>query len=299
MMKAVKGPGFVGLACASAAVGLGIVYLFAAGAPSRHIAINLAALVVGLAAYTTIVVPQWRLGAAEKAVLPALGLIVLATALLGTPVEGAARWVALGPLSLQVSLIVLPAMVVLFARRPDPAGVAGIAVAALGLALQPDRAMAGALAAGIAAAALYRREPAVLIALAAAAVGFAATLMQPDNLPATPWVDQIFYSSFDVHPAAGLAVIAGSVLLLIPGLVGGARRPAGLAFAALWLAIVVAAALGNYPTPVVGYGGSAILGYLLSLSLMSRARRTAGREAVSRDSSAEERDGGSLSATLT
>lgn len=27
----------------------------------------------------------------------------------------------------------------------------------------------------------------------------------------------------------------------------------------------MAAALGNYPTPIVGYGGSAIIGYVLSL----------------------------------
>jgi hypothetical protein len=27
----------------------------------------------------------------------------------------------------------------------------------------------------------------------------------------------------------------------------------------------MAAALGNYPTPIVGYGGSAIIGYALSL----------------------------------
>jgi hypothetical protein len=32
--------------------------------------------------------------------------------------------------------------------------------------------------------------------------------------------------------------------------------------------MVGAAALGNYPTPLVGYGGSAILGYALSLSVM-------------------------------
>jgi hypothetical protein len=29
--------------------------------------------------------------------------------------------------------------------------------------------------------------------------------------------------------------------------------------------VIVAAALGNYPTPLVGYGGSAIIGYVVSL----------------------------------
>jgi len=289
----------VGLACAAGAVGLGTVYLGLADAPVRHIAINLAALAVGLAAYATIVMPKWRLGRAQGAVLPALGLALLATALLGTPVEGAARWVALGPLNLQVSLIVIPAMVVLFARRPDAAGTVGLTVAALALALQPDRGMAGALVAGIAAVALARREPEVLIALVAAAAGFAATLLQPDNLPAMPWVDQVYYSSFDVHPVAGLAVIGGSLVLLVPALAGAQQRAVGLAFGALWLAIIAAAALGNYPTPLVGYGGSAIVGYLLSLSLMPRAGSTEGLGEASSASSDDDRDGSALSVGLT
>ena len=55
-------------------------------------------------------------------------------------------------------------------------------------------------------------------------------------------------------------------------------------FGVTWLGMVVAAALGNYPTPVVGYGGSAILGYALSLSLMPiEARSTAAAKARSQD----------------
>ena len=38
------------------------------------------------------------------------------------------------------------------------------------------------------------------------------------------------------------------------------RRSFGIA----WLAVAVFAIIGNYPTPLVGYGSSAILGYFLS-----------------------------------
>ncbi len=41
-----------------------------------------------------------------------------------------------------------------------------------------------------------------------------------------------------------------------------------LACGACWAAIVVAAAVGAYPTPVVGYGGGAILGYFLCLAAL-------------------------------
>jgi hypothetical protein len=84
-----------------------------------------------------------------------------------------------------------------------------------------------------------------------------------------PFVDQIFYTSFAVHPLAGFAVVAGTVLMLVPAIAGyfcdSDHRPIYATFGAVWLAVILAAALGNYPTPLVGYSGSAILGYLISL----------------------------------
>ena len=75
--------------------------------------------------------------------------------------------------------------------------------------------------------------------------------------------------------------------------------PTYAAFGAVWLAVILAAALGNYPTPLVGYSGSAILGYLLSLlGLPPRpAIRSIGRDGAAR-SEADER-GAKLRAGLT
>jgi hypothetical protein len=103
------------------------------------------------------------------------------------------------------------------------------------------------------------------------------TLARADALPAVPYVDGILLGSFGVHPAAGVAVVGGAMLLLAPALAGIVRDPARRAvhasFGAAWLAVIGAAALGNYPTPLVGYGGSAILGYALSLLALPRVAR--------------------------
>jgi hypothetical protein len=232
---------------------------------------NVAAWLVGLAAYATVTLPNWRIEGLRPWLPTVLGLVLLAATLAGTPVEGAARWVSIGPLNVQASLVVLPVVAILFARAPDVLGVAGIALTAFALSLQPDRAMAGALAASLAILALLRRDRLSLAAFGMAAASFLVTLALPDRLPAVPFVDQIFTSSFDVHPLAGVAVLIGAGLLLVPPLLGlrdAQERSASAVFAAAWLAIMVAAALGNYPTPVVGYGGSAILGYFLSLAVL-------------------------------
>lgn len=108
-----------------------------------------------------------------------------------------------------------------------------------------------------------------MIAAGAAISGFVASMLQADVQPAMPYVDQILYSSFDVHPLAGMAVFAGAALMIMPSIIGGLydieRLETYAVFGIVWLAVIVAAALGNYPTPLVGYGGSAIIGYVVSL----------------------------------
>lgn len=264
-------PRTIGLACAVAATFLGIFYLAAAGAPARAIVVNLAALALGLVA----------LGGVDKAALrdrgwsglavALLGSSLLATAWFGASADGASRWIWIGPLSVQVSLVVLPFMLVTFARHRDPLGTAGIALAAAALAIQPDRAMAGVLALGLAALAASRRDVPSLAASLAALAAFAITLVKPETQSAVPYVDQILFTAFGVNPLAGAAVLLGACILVLPAIAGRVRDPANgsayLVFGALWIGCIAAAALGNYPTPVVGYGGSAILGYVLSLSV--------------------------------
>jgi acetyl esterase/lipase len=284
-------PRIVGVMSAIAAVGLGLAYLAAAGAPAIYLGVNLGALAVGLALLAVSVRVAPMAGRWSGMEILAIALVLLATALFGHSVEGAARWFALGPFFVQTSLIVLPLMVIRFARCPSLLATAGIGVAAIALALQPDRAMAGVLLAGLAALALLRFDRFVGAALACAAVAFIVTLARPDALPAVPYVDQVFWSAFDVHPLAGAGVWMGAALLLAPAVAGWSaereEQAPVIVFGAVWLTVVLSAALGNYPTPVVGYGASAIMGYLLCLSalptsaavrLPTRAGRTGARD---------------------
>jgi hypothetical protein len=289
---AIRSPRLVGVACAIGAVALGLGHMAAAGAPGRYLVINAAALGVGLTLLGLFGGALFAERSWTSAAIAAMAGALLATALSGDSVEGATRWVRLGGLSLQPSLILLPVMLVAFARSRNELATAGI-VAAAALAIQPDRAMAGMLAAGLAVLAVLRPDRLVLAALGASLAGFAVTLARPDRLPAAAHVEGVLYSSFEVHLLAGLAVILGLALLLVPAVIGWFRDPAGrdqyAAFGAVWLAAILAAALGNYPTPLVGYGASAIIGYALSLVALPKPagfRRGAGSLAATGESGA-------------
>lgn len=254
----------VGL-CAIGTTGLGVGYMAIGGAPLGYPLRNVAALAIGFLALGILThVPRSRWLGAEPIAL-ALGLALLATSVFGIAHDGATRWISIGGLSIQPSLILMPVLVIGYARTRSRLSTLGVILAAAALALQPDRAMAGALAAGVAVLAMLRPERNVLTALLATLAGCVAALLQPDVQPAMPYVDRILFTAFAVHPLAGLMVVGGSGLLLVPALAAWRRDPGYAVFGAVWFAIVLAAGLGNYPTPLVGYGGSAIIGYLLGL----------------------------------
>lgn len=270
----VRNPRTLGISCAVGAVLLGAAYLVAAGAPVRYLVINIAALSIGLvllAIGDRISFATRRLGSVMAL---AAAAALLATAVFGEQVDGAARWVRLGPIIVQPSLILLPPMIVAFARSRDALSTLAMILMAAGLGVQPDRAMAGVLAMAMAVLAVRQPDRLTLTALAGSVGGLAAALGQADRLPAVPYVDQILYSSFQVHPLAGAAVLAGSLLLVLPAIFGwradAIHRDAYIALGALWSAAIIAAALGNYPTPLVGYGGSAIIGYVLCLTILPK-----------------------------
>ena len=254
---------------------IGLAYLIVSGAPLTMVVVNGGAIVVGI-----LLAPSVRLAArATDRVVTATALIgafiLLGTAIFGYAIEDARRWLLIGPFFIQTSLILLPLIAICFARVQNFRTVLAVCVAAFAMAAQPDRAMAAMLFVAVVIVGVMRANR-----LTVSAALFAATLLLPDRLPAVPFVDQILWSAFDISLWVGLALWAGCLLLVCPIVFvpKPERSTLHYVFASCWLTLIAAAAMGAYPTPIVGYGASAIIGYFLSLIfLQPRAR---GRMAV-------------------
>jgi len=262
--------------CATVSVALGAAYMYAAGAPSYYLLVNVSALAAGLLAASLVrsalVLNQQVVGTFTVAV----GLVLLATALVGHGVDGASRWVRIAGISFQPSLILLPLVMVLFAGNRYWLSSTGLLLAGAALAFQPDRAVAGALTAGLAVLWVYRRDAWVTLSLAGASCGFAATLVRDDHVPPAPFVEHVVQSAFAFDALYGLAIVVALVIPLIPAIVGvvtGTEDVVEYAvFGTTWLALIAFALGGNYPTPLAGYGTSGIVGYCLSSALLVRRR---------------------------
>ena len=265
-----------GVACAIAATMLGLAYLAMAGAPDRYLIVNATALLIGLVMMAA-VARGWRglTPMVEVAIGGIIAALLLATSVAGVHVDGATRWVAIGPLILQPALILLPLLILAFAHLPRRAMLAIVLIAAAAIALQPDRQCAGALCAATFVLALITRDQTHRLAAIGTGLAFAVALWRPDSVPPVLMVERVLYDAFDIGPAAGLAVWIGVALLPLPALAvmseRETQRGAAAAFAAFWIGVVLAALLGNYPTPLVGYGASAILGYLIGLPWLNRS----------------------------
>ncbi len=250
--------------------------MYAAGAPSYYLLVNFSALAAGLLGASFVrsarVVNRRVVGTLTVAV----GLVLLATALVGHRVDGASRWVRIAGISFQPSLMLLPLVMVLFAAHRYWLSSIGLLIAGAALAVQPDRAVAGALTAALAVQWVYRRDAWVTLSFVGASCAFAATLVRDDHVPPAPFVEHVVQSAFAFDALYGLAIVVALIFQLIPAIAGVVAEKENVmeyaAFGTTWLALIAFALGGNYPTPLAGYGTSGIVGYCLSAGLLVRRR---------------------------
>ncbi|WP_438728379.1 hypothetical protein ACR9YC_13130 [Parasphingorhabdus sp. DH2-15] len=246
---------------------IGLTYLSASGAPQTMIIVNIAATLLGiiLAIGAILSIRMTKRFAILAALIASLTL--LATALFGYAIEDARRWILMGPFFVQTSLILLPSIALCFARSQNLWTLLAICAAGLAVAIQPDRAMAAMLSGTAIIICCKKASSMTITAAIFCSIAFMATLLQPDRLPAVPFVDHILWTAFDVHATLGLSLWFGCLIMICPVLLlpRANRTIVHYIFASSWLIIIASAALGAYPTPMLGYGASAIIGYFLSL----------------------------------
>lgn len=205
----------------------------------------------------------------------------LAASLLSPGVQDVHRWVNLGPLQLNVAMLLAPAAVVALAvlcRAGASAWVAGLAALVL-LVIQPDASQATTLAAVavLVALAAFPRAPVRIAVLGVAAALAGMAWLRPDPLEPVAEVEGIFGLALALSPwlaaAAGLLLAGVAGLPVLWGLRGSAtERLAGAALGLCLLLWAVMPFLGAFPAPLLGLGMSPIIGAWLGVGLLAGLR---------------------------
>ncbi|WP_209347960.1 hypothetical protein [Pontixanthobacter sp. CEM42] len=249
---------------------VGVAYLAAAGAPTHYVWINGTSLIAAIVAIVALGPVR---SAPVRYVLVAGAVALLAlTLLVGPSVADVQRWLQMGPVTVHIGMLVLPALCALLPSLDDRiAAIVMIGVAAI-LALQPDAGtsiawMIASFALAVRAYSIWIGIAFVLTLLAWISAAFGA-LAGAENLPPVAFVEGVFgyllrNEIWWFFPASGFALWLvfriGSIT---------ADLAAGHMLQSFTYGLFLAAVLRDYPTPILGYGAAPILGYGLALGLM-------------------------------
>ena len=259
------------------AVVVGAFVMRGADVPASIWLLNGAAAVVGISAaavalaWPELVNPQrvsgrWFLLA---------GLALLGATLLVPGTEGVHRWLPLGHVRIHAGAVLLPPLLVALWETSWVTSAAIALTILLVLLLQPDRAQAlsfGAAWIGIVAA---RREDKAAVVTTVSLLIAVACLFRPDPLEPVPYVEGIVGVAATQGPMlAGAGILSIAVLPVALALF--LERPVGVVLAVYTIGTLLAAWLGNYPVPILGYGVSPILGYFGAVAVYALLRRSEG-----------------------
>ncbi len=257
-----------------ATVGLGCLICALADVPASIWMRNLIAWGVGLAAALGLA----RLAGRRTAtVLLGLSAVLVAASLIGPPQQGVHRWLALGPLSINLARLRLPMAGVALGGTRERASSWGLALAILGLlVLQPDASQAMAFAGALVLIAL--RAPfstPVRLGLAGVAAALAAiSWVRPDPLAPVPEVEEIIALAHSITPVLAVVAVVLIVATSLAPMLGtrlARARPSGkgLPLSTYFLLMSGMTLFGAFPMPLLGIGMSPIFGFWLGVGLLA------------------------------
>ncbi|PZT92392.1 MAG: hypothetical protein DI637_00895 [Citromicrobium sp.] len=256
-----------GLALAALAIPVmvGIAFQLSAGAPPSYALTNGLALVCAEALVLTLRISMDSRRARVALWLGTMLLFVpLAT---GPSINGIARWLPIGPVTLHAGMLTIPAIAVLSAHT-GRAGIAAMLVALFAALVQPD-AGSGMAICGAAIGLYVARPDWKSGSIAFLAFGASLSMFLRGELPPQRFVERILVdaAAHSVWHALAimLAMVAAVCLLALPG---DGTRSARYALAGSFAGFSIAALVSHYPYPLIGFGAAPILGYGVALAML-------------------------------
>ena len=246
----------------------GLGYLHFAGAPSRYLAINGGALVLGLTAAFFVSQPAGVQKRRALAILLLAGLFV--PLISGPAIDGVARWIPIGPFTLHTAGLLLPALLVL-ALGDREYGPPLLLAAVLAGLLQPDAAIGFVIFFACAGHHDVTRD--WRIGLVCILAFIAALIMATRGNPAPQqFVERLLVEAAGVS----LALAAGLFLSLLASFflvlrIIPAPKATRYALAGSLFGFTVLSIMANYPGVLIGYGAAPILGFGLALGLSCKS----------------------------
>lgn len=207
-------------------------------------------------------------------------IALLCTCFFFDGIEGVHRWINIGPLALNVGFISLPILLIVIYKIADNqnSNVCNILalVIAIILCLQPDASMLSAFS--IALVPFYctinrknfwKYSWIILLSLSC------SSWVNLDKLEPVPYVEDIIFLAANQSIIYLFCCVLSLVIMLIPFFKRDSSahyKLIPISLGLFFLVLILSTLLGNFPVPLIGYGISPVVGYLLSVSYVEQNR---------------------------
>lgn len=193
--------------------------------------------------------------------------------------DGIHRWIQLGPLNFYVASIVLPLLLICFwelLKNKQCKNVTGLNFITLViLLLQPDAGQVTAFACATSIL-LWNKLNNMLLKLTNLVFTITIVILSwifLDDLAAVPYVEHILFLVKDMGGIWFIFGLMSLILLLIPFFFIGKRTTISLSLGVYFLVMMLVTFFGHFPMPIMGYGISPIIGYIMAITYFNKINK--------------------------
>lgn len=184
--------------------------------------------------------------------------------------EGVHRWLVIGPINLYIASIVLPLLIIqLWKINNRDYYVFGLILVTFTILLfQPDAEQLSAFAFAATIILWKKIVSGILKFLSITLTGaFVITSwIFLDDLAPVPYVEDILFLVSDLGNVWFIIGIFSLLLLVCPFFLFGSKGFVSLSLGVYFLITMIVTFIGNFPMPIMGYGISPIIGYIISIT---------------------------------
>ena len=193
-------------------------------------------------------------------------------------IEGVHRWITFGPFHFYMASIILPMLIIYLWKLSKNKNILfsiGFIILIEGiLIMQPD---AGQLTAFACASTIIlwraiENSKGKYITLIILAIFVLASWMFLDHLAPVPYVEQIIFLVADMGSIFLLLGVVALLLLVYPFFIPWKKDTLAMALGLYFLMTILVTFLGNFPMPIMGYGISPIIGYLIAITALQKIK---------------------------
>ena len=208
-----------------------------------------------------------------------LSVLFLCSSFCFDGIDGVHRWVNIGPLAFNSAFISLPILLICFYKLSKNGNLnfccIFILITAVILFLQPDASMLSAFSISLIPfyytnnKTFWKYSWTILLVLSC------ISWINLDELEPVPYVEDIIVLAKNHSLIYLLSCIFSFIVMLMPFFIKNSSmqcREISISLGLFFFVLIMSTLFGNFPVPLIGYGVSPIVGYLLSVSYVEKNR---------------------------